>query len=327
MARAARRATRAARDGDDDQERARARACARSHAAGRVFRHRALSLLRGRRAGGAENAALADAAAGRQSRTGPARDAARAREAACCSAAKRTISCTGCILVRTSAGARARTAAGTRRALSVEPTVPPAHRRSAARRPPRSRRPASRRGSTLLDRAAAGRVEFAPMAAVRARIGLARELIALSQASRAIDLLAPVIRCAADRAVRRGGARAIRRSDARTNVSAIAIARVDRVRRGDRSGAIRRSGQHSIARARANRARPRTTRLTIKFLTIHPLLCLTSQNFSTIIYIWYEGGELRPSLVRLERQPRPSAPGPFMDRRGGATKRRATVVG
>jgi hypothetical protein len=27
---------------------------------------------------------------------------------------------------------------------------------------------------------------------------------------------------------------------------------------------------------------------------------LDNQNFSPIIYIWYEGGELRPSLVRLE---------------------------
>jgi len=45
----------------------------------------------------------------------------------------------------------------------------------------------------LLDRATDGRVEFAAMSAVRARIGLAQELVATSQASRAIDLLAPMI--------------------------------------------------------------------------------------------------------------------------------------
>ena len=45
---------------------------------------------------------------------------------------------------------------------------------------------------TLLDRATAGRVEFAAMTAVRARIGLAAELVATSQARNAIDLLAPL---------------------------------------------------------------------------------------------------------------------------------------
>jgi tetratricopeptide (TPR) repeat protein len=45
---------------------------------------------------------------------------------------------------------------------------------------------------TLLDRAAAARVEFAPMTTLRARIGLAQELVATSQPARAIDLLAPV---------------------------------------------------------------------------------------------------------------------------------------
>jgi hypothetical protein len=42
---------------------------------------------------------------------------------------------------------------------------------------------------TLLDRANAGQVEAAPMTVVRARIGLAQELLESSQASRAIDLL------------------------------------------------------------------------------------------------------------------------------------------
>jgi tetratricopeptide (TPR) repeat protein len=46
---------------------------------------------------------------------------------------------------------------------------------------------------TLLDRATRGRVEFAAMSAVRARIGLAQELVTISQARRAIDLLAPLI--------------------------------------------------------------------------------------------------------------------------------------
>ena len=44
----------------------------------------------------------------------------------------------------------------------------------------------------LLDRATAGRVEFAAMTAVRARIGLAAELVATAQAPDAIDLLAPL---------------------------------------------------------------------------------------------------------------------------------------
>lgn len=45
---------------------------------------------------------------------------------------------------------------------------------------------------TLLDRATRGEVELAAMSAVRARIGLAAEFIATAQASRAIDLLAPL---------------------------------------------------------------------------------------------------------------------------------------
>src|SRR5438477_4633449 len=46
---------------------------------------------------------------------------------------------------------------------------------------------------TLLDRATAAQVEAAAMTAVRARLGLAQELIALSQARRAIDLVTPII--------------------------------------------------------------------------------------------------------------------------------------
>jgi hypothetical protein len=42
---------------------------------------------------------------------------------------------------------------------------------------------------TLLDRANAGQVEAAPLTAVRARIGLAQELLEIAEASRAIDLL------------------------------------------------------------------------------------------------------------------------------------------
>ena len=45
---------------------------------------------------------------------------------------------------------------------------------------------------TLLDRATRGEVEFAAMSAVRARIGLAAELVATAQPQRAVDLLAPV---------------------------------------------------------------------------------------------------------------------------------------
>lgn len=47
---------------------------------------------------------------------------------------------------------------------------------------------------TLLSRAAAGRVAFASIADARARVGLASELIELSQARRAIELLDPLIR-------------------------------------------------------------------------------------------------------------------------------------
>src|SRR5262249_21758245 len=44
---------------------------------------------------------------------------------------------------------------------------------------------------TLLDRANAGQVEAAPLTAVRARIGLAQELLEIAEASRAIALLRP----------------------------------------------------------------------------------------------------------------------------------------
>jgi len=50
--------------------------------------------------------------------------------------------------------------------------------------------------------------------------------------------------------------------------------------------------------------------------------------FSTIIYIWYEGGELRPSLVRIEKLDL-ALPhlGHAWIGAEDATKRRATVVG
>jgi hypothetical protein len=54
--------------------------------------------------------------------------------------------------------------------------------------------------------------------------------------------------------------------------------------------------------------------------------------FSSIIYIWYEGGELRPSLVRFEEIPTslfrsPGEPGdqpPGWTITGGSTSRRYT---
>ncbi|HUR34346.1 MAG TPA: hypothetical protein VM032_11170 [Vicinamibacterales bacterium] len=48
--------------------------------------------------------------------------------------------------------------------------------------------------SALLDRAAAGGVTFAPLAATRARIGLAAESIELANPSRAIALVEPIVR-------------------------------------------------------------------------------------------------------------------------------------
>ena len=47
--------------------------------------------------------------------------------------------------------------------------------------------------------------------------------------------------------------------------------------------------------------------------------------FSPIIYIWYEGGELKPPLVRLTFQPPTSAPGTIRSGAAGAQRRRTAV--
>ena len=49
---------------------------------------------------------------------------------------------------------------------------------------------------------------------------------------------------------------------------------------------------------------------------------LDIKNFSSIIYIWYEGGQLRPALVRLGRvRPRPFAAVAELSRNSGSSRR------
>ena|SRR6188768_4090079 len=49
---------------------------------------------------------------------------------------------------------------------------------------------------------------------------------------------------------------------------------------------------------------------------------LDIKNFSSIIYIWYEGGQLRPALVRLGRvRPRPFAAIAELNRNSGSPRR------
>ena len=201
-------------------------------------------------------------------------------------------------LVRTSAGARARTAARTRCAVPSNPIFLRASPRSSATSF-HDHAASARTWQTLLDRASAKQVEAADDDGVRARIGLAQELIE------------HVRRAARDRsaAIDRGFAAHQRRtalkrsriscSDARTTRSAIAIAQSASGGTRDRHGTIRRSRQHS-SRARAQRSREHDAEQVIVFDNLTAFV-LDIRKFSTIIYIWYEGGELRPSLVRLKR--------------------------
>jgi hypothetical protein len=48
--------------------------------------------------------------------------------------------------------------------------------------------------------------------------------------------------------------------------------------------------------------------------------------FSTIIYIWYEGGELKPPLVRLTFNLAPPAPGPSGAAREVPKRQRTAVI-
>jgi hypothetical protein len=48
---------------------------------------------------------------------------------------------------------------------------------------------------------------------------------------------------------------------------------------------------------------------------------LDSGTFSAVIYIWYEGGERKPPLVRLTFRPHPSAPGTLKYGAEGADRR------
>ena len=83
---------------------------------------------------------------------------------------------------------------------------------------------------------------------------------------------------------------------------------------GDRARAlamyrVRDSMSSAAIRARTTKRRARSKRLAgssphRNFLTFDRVLCLTAAIFSSIIYIWYEGGQLRPSLVRFDRSTR-----------------------
>ena len=86
-------------------------------------------------------------------------------------------------LVRASAGARARPAAWTRCALSVESAFPPAHRRSRSATTCAITPPAPRRGRRCSIARRRTRSSPREMTGVRARIGLAQELVAMSDSA------------------------------------------------------------------------------------------------------------------------------------------------
>ena len=117
-----------------NQGRARAGARPRPRPARCLLRHRPVSLLRRRRAGGAEGAALAAVPARRRSRAGPARNAAGARPRRAAARRSRLPAALAVSLVRAASGAgRSTLLRDLDRAVPVQSALSPAHRRSAAR--------------------------------------------------------------------------------------------------------------------------------------------------------------------------------------------------
>ncbi len=127
---------------------------ARPVAARRLLRHRSLPLLRRRRAGRIEDAALAAAPAGRQSRTGPARDAPCAQSRRDCSRGEADYQLHWLYLwYEHDLTARCDLLRGLDAPLSDQSDLPAAHRRGAPRRSPRSRGGARRLAAAARARA------------------------------------------------------------------------------------------------------------------------------------------------------------------------------
>ena len=141
----------------------------------------------------------------------------------------------------------------------------------------------------LLDRAEARHVEAGELAEMDARIGLGSELVEMDHADRAVEQLEIVI---------------ARRPSAPYSAQASAAIELgiayDRLGQRDRAAAAYRA---AIALAPSDdplrvRDRARSRLMTENFDNSRTFV-LDILTFSTIIYIWYEGGSLRPPLVRL----------------------------
>jgi tetratricopeptide (TPR) repeat protein len=149
----------------------------------------------------------------------------------------------------------------------------------------------------LLDRAVSGQVEFRSLAEARARIGLGTELIDLAQIDRAIDELTRAVAlhpahpygAEAEAELALGAAYA--QKGARDRARAALARAIATAPRDDPS--------HIRDRARAALARLRGFRRVAIFFDKNTAFVLDIHLFSSIIYIWYEGGKLRPSLVRV----------------------------
>ena len=210
-----------------DQGRARARARARSDAAGRLLRHRPVSLLRGRRAGGASRCCAGCCCCPAAIANRDLREMLQARERGALLRGEADYQLHWLYLwYEHAAGARARPAAGLDARYPVQSDLPPAHRRS---RSATTFTTIAQRGSwqTLLDRATRGTASRGDAAAAR-EIGHARTRSHRSSSLAPIDALIDLLRRASamrHTAPYRASARAISRSESRTSDLAIANAR------------------------------------------------------------------------------------------------------
>ena len=300
------------------------------HAARRVLRHRPLPLLRRRRAGRrARSCACCCCCRAAIASKGCARCCRRASRACCCAARPTSRLHWLYLWYEHAAATRARAAAGPRRALSVEPGLPAAHRRNPARLPARSPRQRRRVADAARARRAR-RVEASrAIAETRARIGLARSSSSSSQPQRGDRSCSkPRVAAAVRRAVlRRTRSRSCYSAPRTTGsadrdlANAAYTAAIARRRATIRSrSAIARAIAARRTRERRDRAMMRAlSRRAIEIFDKTAAFVLDITIFSTIIYIWYEGGQLRPSLVRLRRS---NSTSPFAPSRTQGRRRR-----
>ena len=274
VAGAARRAARGGTRRQAHQGRARAGAGARPAAAGRLFRHRALSLLRRRRARGAQVAALLLLLPGGDRAAGPAGNAARARAAAQLLRGEADYQLHWLYLWYEHQPARALELL---RGLDARyPSNPLFLQRIAEveRRHTSRSRGERRAWQTLLDRATRRRSQRPRSPSARPHRSRAASSPSSQRVARSI--------CSStgrSRGPRRRTAPSARASRARRayDASAIAIAR-DRVRdTRDRQRTSRRSRRHAHACARGNRAARSAADRIFEIFDNSVLLCLTSE--------------------------------------------------